>query len=59
MLIVCPSCKTKFSFDDKKVGAVGVKLRCSKCHAIFRVIRKTPLAGAPADIGEAPPVPPS
>lgn len=55
MLIVCPSCRTKFSFDDKKVGADGVKLRCSKCHAIFRVIRKAPLAGAPAE----PPVPTS
>ena len=42
MLIVCPGCKTRFSFDDKKVGADGVKLRCSKCHAIFRVVRKSP-----------------
>jgi predicted Zn finger-like uncharacterized protein len=42
MLIVCPGCKTKFSFDEKKVGADGIKLRCSKCTAIFRVIRKSP-----------------
>jgi predicted Zn finger-like uncharacterized protein len=40
MLIVCPGCKTKFSFDENKVGAEGVKLRCSKCSAIFRVVRK-------------------
>jgi len=46
MLIVCPSCKTKFSFDEHKVSTDGVKLRCSKCHAIFRVIRKAP-ASAP------------
>ncbi|HEX2768929.1 MAG TPA: response regulator [Geobacteraceae bacterium] len=42
MLIVCPGCKTKFSFDEKKVGADGIKLRCSKCIAIFRVVRKSP-----------------
>ena len=40
MLIICPSCKTKFSFDDQKVGADGVKLRCSKCRTIFRVARE-------------------
>jgi predicted Zn finger-like uncharacterized protein len=40
MLIVCPSCKTKFSFDEQKVGTEGVKLRCSKCSTIFRIIRK-------------------
>jgi len=42
MLIVCPGCKTKFSFDEKKVGADGIKLRCSRCNAIFRVVRKSP-----------------
>lgn len=53
MLIVCPSCKARFSLDDGKVGAEGVKLRCSKCRAIFRVVRKgTPPAGHA-------PVPPS
>ncbi|RII27612.1 MAG: histidine kinase [Geobacter sp.] len=49
MLIVCPSCKTRFSLDDGKVGAEGIKLRCSKCRAIFRVVRKAapPLEQAP------------
>ena len=41
MLIVCPGCKTRFSFDEQKVGADGIKLRCGKCNAIFRVIRKS------------------
>jgi predicted Zn finger-like uncharacterized protein len=40
MLIVCPSCKTRFSLDDNRVGDEGVKLRCSKCRAIFRVVRR-------------------
>ena len=57
MLIVCPGCKTKFSFDEKKVGADGIKLRCSKCNAIFRVIRKSPEpvvappSGGPSHLG--------
>jgi len=42
MLIVCPGCKTNFRFDEKKVGADGIKLRCSRCNAIFRVVRKSP-----------------
>ena len=41
MLIVCPGCKTRFSFDEQKVGADGIKLRCGKCNAIFRVVRKS------------------
>jgi len=48
MLIVCPGCKTRFSFDEQKVGADAIKLRCGKCNAIFRVIRKSP------QMGEAP-----
>jgi predicted Zn finger-like uncharacterized protein len=54
MLIVCPKCKTKFTFDDKRVGSEGIKFRCGKCYAIFRIIRKSsgPDAGPGA---EAPP----
>jgi len=46
MQIVCPGCKTRFSFDEEKVGADGLKLRCSKCKSIFRVVRKNPLPDA-------------
>ena len=48
MLIICPSCKTKFSFDEQKMGAEGVKLRCSKCRTIFRVMKKPAATPAPA-----------
>lgn len=49
MLIACPSCKTKFSFDEQKVGTEGVKLRCSKCRTIFRVVRKASPPPAPVE----------
>lgn len=48
MLIVCPECNTRFSFDEQKIGADGLKLRCSKCRSIFRVTRKnSPPVAAP------------
>jgi predicted Zn finger-like uncharacterized protein len=50
MLIVCPSCKTKFSFDEQKVGTDGVKLRCSKCRTIFRVVRRAPPLPVPPEV---------
>jgi predicted Zn finger-like uncharacterized protein len=41
MLIVCPKCKTKFTYDDKRIGSEGIKFRCGRCYAIFRVVRKS------------------
>lgn len=37
MYISCPFCKTRFRFDEQKVRSDGIKLRCSKCAAIFRL----------------------
>jgi len=37
MFISCPHCKTRFRFDEQKVNNDGLKLRCSKCAAIFRL----------------------
>jgi predicted Zn finger-like uncharacterized protein len=37
MFISCPLCKTRFKFDEQKVRSDGIKLRCSKCSAVFRL----------------------
>lgn len=37
MFISCPLCKARFKFDEQKVRSDGIKLRCSKCSAIFRL----------------------
>lgn len=37
MFISCPLCKTRFKFDENKVNSAGVKLKCSRCAAIFRL----------------------
>lgn len=50
MLIQCPGCKTKYSFDGQRVGAEGIKLRCGKCNGIFRVTRR---GQEPADSPQA------
>jgi predicted Zn finger-like uncharacterized protein len=54
MHILCPNCKTRFRFDPEKVGVEGIKLRCGKCRAVFRVLRKAPEQVAPA-VKPAPP----
>lgn len=37
MLIVCPSCASRYSIDDDKIGAAGRKVRCASCRADFFV----------------------
>lgn len=37
MFISCPLCRTRFRFDDQKVRSGLIKLRCSRCSAIFRL----------------------
>jgi predicted Zn finger-like uncharacterized protein len=37
MFISCPSCRTRFRFDEQKVSGSGIKLRCSKCSSVFRL----------------------
>lgn len=35
MIIVCPTCNTKFNIDDNKIKGKTVKLKCSKCGHMF------------------------
>jgi len=37
MIITCASCLTKFSLDDSRVSAEGIKVRCSRCKHVFYV----------------------
>lgn len=38
MIITCASCLTKFSLDDSKISAEGIKVRCSRCKHVFYVV---------------------
>lgn len=53
MQIVCPGCNAKFSFDEGKITGEGAKLRCGKCRAVFRVMRKAVTSAFPPDISNA------
>lgn len=37
MIAACPRCEARYRIEREKLGAAGVRLRCSKCQAVFRV----------------------
>jgi predicted Zn finger-like uncharacterized protein len=37
MIVQCEQCGTKYRFDTSKIGAGGIKVKCSKCKHIFKV----------------------
>jgi predicted Zn finger-like uncharacterized protein len=37
MVAACPTCKTKFRIPRERLSADGVRLRCTRCAAVFRV----------------------
>lgn len=37
MIAACPKCSARYRVDESKIGAEGVRLRCAKCEAVFRV----------------------
>lgn len=50
MQISCPNCKTRFNLDETRIGDQGVKLRCSRCQIVFKVVKRV----APASSGGQP-----
>jgi predicted Zn finger-like uncharacterized protein len=60
MIVVCPSCQSRYKFDESKLGdRPKVKTRCSKCGGSIEI--ENPLLGSstmpPEDL--APPPPPA
>lgn len=43
MIAGCPKCGARYRVDREKLGSAGVRLRCAKCEAVFRV--RAPEAG--------------
>lgn len=37
MLIVCPSCASRYELDPAKLGPAGRKVRCAKCETLWHV----------------------
>jgi predicted Zn finger-like uncharacterized protein len=59
MIVVCPSCQSRYKFDESKLGdRPKVKTRCSKCGGAIEI--ENPVLGSatiPAE-SPAPPAPP-
>jgi predicted Zn finger-like uncharacterized protein len=46
VIIQCPSCKTKYKFDESKLGqAPSKKIRCPKCKGIIEVVNRSITTG--------------
>jgi len=45
MIINCPHCRARFKFDEEKIAAKGVKVRCTKCKETFTVTRDAGVVG--------------
>src|SRR5262245_53495461 len=61
MIIVCPSCQSRYKFDENKLGGrPRVKTRCAKCGGTIEI--ENPMMGAmtlpPGDMSPAAPPPP-
>jgi len=51
MIIICPSCQTRFRLASDRIGPSGARIRCSACKAVFRLAPSgevTPEGGAEA-----------
>lgn len=51
MDVQCSACGTEYEFDDAKVTAAGVTVKCTQCGHVFKVRRPERVPAAPATIG--------
>ena len=47
MLIVCPSCASRYELDAAKLGTEGRKVRCASCQTLWHVVPE-PFSDAPS-----------
>ncbi|MEL6179593.1 MAG: zinc-ribbon domain-containing protein, partial [Myxococcota bacterium] len=52
MRIQCPSCRARFKLADNKIPTDGVKVRCSRCKHVFRVLPDPPTVVQRAKISD-------
>lgn len=63
MIAACPKCSARYRIERERVPVEGVRLRCSRCEAVFRVRAPGESAASarapePVRVVESPPPPP-
>jgi len=48
MIAACPKCGARYRVDRDRLAAGGVRLRCARCEAVFRVRAPQPAPAKPA-----------
>ncbi|KPF71121.1 hypothetical protein IP69_07335 [Bosea sp. AAP35] len=48
MLIVCPSCASRYELDGAKLGTEGRKVRCASCQTLWHVMPEPDLPEVPS-----------
>jgi len=55
MIVVCPSCQSRYRFDEAKLGArPSVKTRCAKCGGTIEIQNPASSATMPPDVPLSP-----
>jgi len=54
MIAACPKCPARYRVDADRVSSGGLRLRCAKCQAVFRVRVPASRRDAPAPVQSAP-----
>jgi predicted Zn finger-like uncharacterized protein len=56
MDVRCDKCSTEYEFDEERVGANGVTVKCTACGYVFKVRRpkKAPIPRATTTLGKGP-----
>ena len=51
MIVSCPSCKTKYQFEEARFGAAASKrLKCTRCETVFEISRPDAADPLPATL---------
>ena len=56
MIVACPGCSARYQIEPDRLRPEGVRLRCSRCEAVFRV-SPAPAETASFPPASAPPIP--
>ncbi len=57
MIVACPGCSARYQIEADRLRSEGVRLRCTRCEAVFRVSPPPASAAAAPPAAPTPPAP--